>query len=266
MNPMPAKKRFGQHFLTDNNIIIQLINAIAPKAEDHIIEIGPGHGILTQAVLPHVKRLDAIEIDRDLVAELERVYHDKTNLTIHQQDVLKFDLKSVQENDERLRVIGNIPYNISTPLIFHVIKFATFIQDMHFMLQKEVAERLVASPGGKVYGRLSVMLQYHCEGLLLFPVGRDAFKPAPQVESAVVRLIPYRSLPYLAEDYSLFQRVVREAFSKRRKMIRNALKSILGDDEWQTLEIDPNLRAEEISVKKYVKISNLVYSNGAKQK
>lgn len=249
-----AKKRFGQNFLKDNSIIRALINAIQPTPDDFMVEIGPGLGAMTQPLLQTLKHLHVIEIDRDIITWMQSHYPPNT-VTIHNSDVLKFDFRHLTETAP-IRVVGNLPYNISSPILFKLIEDCQHIVDMHFMLQKEVVERMVASPGGTEYGRLSVMLQYKLQMEYLVTVPPEAFDPAPKVESAFVRCVPYATLPYPAEDEALFASVVLAAFSQRRKTLRNTLKGILTDDDFKALDIDSQLRAEALSVKSFVAISN----------
>ncbi len=255
--PTP-RKRFGQHFLCDQGIIQKIIAALAPKVSDHLVEIGPGQGALTMPILKQIHHLEVIELDRDLVLELEKRSKHKDQLLIYSADALAFDFASIKKDDRLLRVFGNLPYNISTPLIFHVLQFAPMIADMLFMLQKEVAERLAATANSKKYGRLSVMVQYHCRVDLLFDVPAHAFFPPPQVQSSIIRLTPYRDFPYRARDYALFEKIVRQAFGQRRKTLRNSLKDIISDNIWATININSHLRAENLSVKDFVEMSNSI--------
>jgi len=247
-----AKKRFGQNFLTDQSIIISLVEAISPQATDTIVEIGPGLGALTKPLLARLPHLHAVELDRDIVAWMQQQYP-SDKLTIQNMDALKFNFASLGEN---IRVVGNLPYNISTPILFHLLDNVTNITDMHFMLQKEVVERMVAMPSTPEYGRLSVMLQYRLHMEYLFTVPPEAFEPAPKVESAFVRAVPYASLPYPAKDEKLFSKVVLNAFGQRRKTLRNTLKGLLDDAGFKKLNIDPQLRAENLSVAQFVSIAN----------
>jgi 16S rRNA (adenine1518-N6/adenine1519-N6)-dimethyltransferase len=251
MNHTP-RKRFGQNFLTDQSVISAIVRAINPQPGDIMAEIGPGLGALTDPLLKHLSHLHVVEIDRDIIARLEKNYP-KERVSIHAGDALKFDFASL---GERIRVVGNLPYNISTPLLFHLSDFADRIIDMHFMLQKEVVERMVAEPGSAEYGRLSVMLQYRYAMELLFIVPPDAFRPAPKVESAIVRMIPYAELPCPAKDEARFGQIVTAAFGQRRKTLRNTLKAYLSGDELSALGIDPGLRAEELGVAEFVRIAN----------
>jgi 16S rRNA (adenine1518-N6/adenine1519-N6)-dimethyltransferase len=249
------RKRFGQHFLHDENIIQRLVDVIAPLPEQHLVEIGPGQGALTFPVLKRIGHLDVIELDYDLIPILTARSRSLGSLEIHEADALEFDFRELP--NPPLRVIGNLPYNISTPLIFHLLTFADCITDMHFMLQKEVVDRLAAKSGNSDYGRLSVMVQYHCEVYALFDVPPDAFFPPPKVNSSIVRLIPHHTLPHVANDYEHFAQLVKQAFSQRRKTLRNCLKHILKSEHWAQADIDPQLRPEQLTVKDYVKLSNL---------
>lgn len=257
-----AKKRFGQNFLTDQGIINSLVDAIAPQEGQTLIEIGPGLGALTKPLLSHVTELQVVEIDRDIVSWMNVEYkmpsYEKNNLIIHNVDALKFDFS---ELGEQLRITGNLPYNISTPILFHLLDNLPSITDMHFMLQKEVVERMVATPATPAYGRLSVMLQYYLQMEYLITVPPEAFNPAPKVESAFVRCVPHAELPFIAKDTDLFARVVLAAFSQRRKTIRNTLKPFLNDDDFVKLDIDAQRRAETFSVAEFVVMTNYLYSS-----
>jgi 16S rRNA (adenine1518-N6/adenine1519-N6)-dimethyltransferase len=246
------RKQFGQNFLTDPFYINACISAIRPQAADLMVEIGPGLGALTIPLLAVLKHLHVVEIDRDIVARLT-TEHPAERLTVHNCDALKFDFAPLGSN---LRIVGNLPYNISTPLLFHLAEFGTQVKDMHFMLQKEVVERMVAEPGGGEYGRLSVMLQHRFAMEMLFTVPGDAFHPAPKVESAFVRMIPLPEPFPAVSDEVLFQRVVAAAFSQRRKMLRNTLADWLPAAELAALQIDPTLRAENLSVADFALIAN----------
>lgn len=247
-----AKKRFGQNFLTDQAIISSLVDAISPKTNDLMVEIGPGLGALTQPLMQQLEMLHVVEVDRDIITWMEKTYVQK-KITIHNSDALKFDFSSL---GSAIRVVGNLPYNISTPILFHLLDNVASIIDMHFMLQKEVVERMVAEPSTAAYGRLSVMLQYRLQMEYLFTVPPEAFDPAPKVESAFVRCVPHASLPYPADDEALFAQVVTAAFGQRRKTLRNTLKGLLDDDGFKDLNIDSQHRAENLSVADFVKISN----------
>lgn len=251
-----ARKRFGQHFLTDPVVVQRLVATIQPKREEHLVEIGPGLGVLTEALLPQAGQMDAVELDRDLIPKLEKHCLPLGKLTIHSADALNFDFCSLQRDDELLRVVGNLPYNISTPLMFHLLKQAHCIRDMHFMLQKEVVDRLAASPGNRDYGRLSVMIQYHCQVTALFHVPPEAFSPPPKVDSAIVRLEPYVQKPVTVNDEATLEHVVRQSFSMRRKTLRNNLKGLLTDAQIQATGIDPAQRAETLTLEQFVSLAN----------
>jgi 16S rRNA (adenine1518-N6/adenine1519-N6)-dimethyltransferase len=254
-----ARKRFGQHFLRDQKIIQRIVSAIAPEADQRLIEIGPGLGALTIPILRKTGSLEAIEVDRDIVPLLQDACKELGDLLIYQKDVLNFDLSVVAQNQIPLRVFGNLPYNISTPLIFHLLKFTQHISDMHFMLQKEVADRLTSIPGRKSYSRLTVMAQYHYHIKQLFDVPPHAFRPAPKVDSKIVRLLPYAKIPYPAKDYARFETIVKQAFGQRRKTLRNSLSGLkqgIPEEAWTKLGIDPGKRAEELTVEDFVNLSN----------
>lgn len=251
-----SRKRFGQHFLRDPETIGRTLDAIGPTPQDHIVEIGPGRGALTRNLLTASGQLDAIELDRDLIEPLKRSCKNRGELNVYNADALKFSICRLVKSGQRLRIVGNLPYNISTPLIFHLLDQSGCIEDMHLMLQKEVVARMSASPGNRVYGRLSVMLQTHARVTPLFDIGPAAFKPTPKVESSFVRLCPYRQSPFRIEDAALFDRLVRQAFSQRRKTLRNALRDYISSDTMLTLAIDPGLRAEQLSVEDFVKLAN----------
>jgi len=250
------RKRFGQHFLSDQDIIHRIVASIAPLKKDHLIEIGPGQGALTLPVMKMVGDLEAIEIDKDLIPELEERTDRFGKLTIYPVDVLSFDFATIKNDPRLLRVFGNLPYNISTPLIFHLLSFANIIHDMIFMLQKEVAERLAAAPGSDAYGRLSVMAQFYCQIDLLFDVPPEAFFPPPKVDSSIIRMVPFRESPYKVNDFALFEKVVKQAFGQRRKTLRNSLKQLVSDEVWSKLSIKPTERPENLSVQEFINISN----------
>src|SRR5487761_2055189 len=250
------RKRFGQHFLTDQAVIADIIAAIRPQGDDAMVEIGPGLGALTTPLAAVLRHLHVIEIDRDIVARLRHAYP-PGRVSVHAGDVLEFDFSVLPSG---LRVVGNLPYNISTPLLFHLAHYAGRIRDMHFMLQKEVVERMVASPGGGDYGRLSVMLQYRFDMELLFGVAPDAFSPPPQVHSAVVRLWPRPQAQLTAASELGLAQVVRRAFSQRRKTLRNALAGLIEAGDYAVLGIAPGLRAENLAVADFVAISNYLVS------
>jgi 16S rRNA (adenine1518-N6/adenine1519-N6)-dimethyltransferase len=254
--PPFSRKRFGQHFLHDPEIIRRIIAAIQPQPQQHLVEIGPGRGALTKPLLARCRQLDAIELDRDLIAQLQQDIGAAGQLNLYQGDVLDFDWADLRRDERRLRIVGNLPYNISTPLLFRLLAAAEHIDDMHFMLQKEVAQRLAAGPGDSDYGRLSIMVQYYCAVALLFPVGAGAFTPPPKVESAVVSLQPYRQRPVRVNDEQRFATLVGRAFSQRRKTLRNSLKSLLSAAAIEAAGIDPNLRPERLSLSDFAALSN----------
>lgn len=252
------RKRFGQHFLSDQAIIHHIVASLAPHPKDHLIEIGPGQGALTVPVMEEVGDLEAVELDRDLIPELEHRTRHFGKLKIYSEDALRFNFAEVKTDKRLLRVFGNLPYNISTPLIFHLLSFSSIISDMLFMLQKEVADRLAAKPGSGAYGRLSVMAQYYCEIEVLFDVPPTAFFPPPQVDSSIVKMMPYQTSPYTLKSYATFEKVVKQAFGQRRKTLRNSLKTLVSDEIWSQLSISSTDRAENLSVQDFVDISNLV--------
>lgn len=260
MNPdnHRARKRFGQNFLHDPGTIQRIIQAIAPQKNEHIIEIGPGKGAITTHLLEQVEKLDVIEIDKDLVAALRTNFGNNQQLTIHETDALQMNFDAFNTND--LRVVGNLPYNISTPILFHLLSFRYCIKDMIFMLQKEVVERICADNGNKQYGRLSVMLQYYFNVESLFVIKPGAFTPSPKVDSAIVRLTPNNSPEETLLDDESFKIIVREAFSQRRKTLRNALKNYLNEEIIQQARIAPENRAENLSVSDFVRLANCYHS------
>ncbi|MGV3345051.1 16S rRNA (adenine(1518)-N(6)/adenine(1519)-N(6))-dimethyltransferase RsmA [Enterobacteriaceae bacterium LUAb1] len=252
-----ARKRFGQNFLNDQYIIDSIIAAIYPQPGEEIVEIGPGLGALTVHVGERVEALTVIELDRDLAARLKTHPFLGPKLTLFQQDAMTFDFAALaQQKGQPLRVFGNLPYNISTPLMFHLFSYTNAIKDMHFMLQKEVVNRLVAGPGSKAYGRLSVMAQYYCQVIPVLEVPPESFTPAPKVDSAVVRLMPHAVLPHPVHDIKVLSRITMEAFGKRRKTLRNSLGHLFADDVFESLGIDMALRAENISVAHYCQLAN----------
>lgn len=253
--PHQARKRFGQNFLQDCRIIQDILDYAHPQAGEHWVEIGPGLGALTKPLLDSGVKLDVIELDRDLVARLQQQFNGNANLTIHSADALNFDFGSLAAAGEKLRVIGNLPYNISTPLMFHLLETTSCIEDMHFMLQKEVVDRICAEPGSKKYGRLSVMMQYYCEAEWLFDVPPESFDPVPAVMSAIVRLAPHAESPVALANADDFNNLVSQAFSQRRKTIRNSLKNLIGEQKFAELGIDANLRAESLTLAEFALLS-----------
>lgn len=250
------RKRFGQHFLHDAGVVARLVAAIAPEPDDHLVEIGPGEGALTAHLIERVRRLEVIEIDRDLTAGL-RARFPPERLVVHEADALSFDFGRLRAP---LRIVGNLPYNVSTPLLFHLAAFVDRVRDMHFMLQREVVERMVARPSTRDYGRLSVMLQTRFRMESLFRVSAGAFRPPPKVESAVVRLIPLDPAARVAVDFALLSMVVAGAFSARRKKLSNALPLAAAD--FATLGLDPDLRPENLSPDDYVRVAQRVAQRG----
>ena len=246
------RKRFGQNFLVDDGIIHAIVNAIHPQAGETLVEIGPGLGALTRPLLERLPHLHVVELDRDIVARLKKNWPAE-RLTIHAGDALKFDFGALGSD---LRIVGNLPYNISSPLLFRLMEFAVDIRDMHFMLQKEVVERMVADPSTHAYGRLSIMLQRRFHLAWLLDVPPTAFDPPPKVDSAVVRLIPKTPAEITVLDEALFARVVAAAFSQRRKTLRNTLASLLESDDFTRLGIASGLRAENLAVVDYEKITH----------
>ena len=247
-----ARKRFGQNFLVDGGIINAIVSAIDPQRGDTVVEIGPGLGAITEPLLARLDHLHVVEIDRDLIVRLKK-QHPPARMTIHEGDALAFDFASIGRN---LRLVGNLPYNISTPLLFHLAAYVGIVRDMHFMLQKEVVERMVAVPGNSDFSRISVMLQYRFHLEWLIDVPPESFDPPPKVQSAVVRLIPKDVAELNARSQEKLSQVVQTAFSQRRKMLRNTLKSTLSDAGFAELGIDPTCRAEDVSVADYVRIAN----------
>jgi len=247
-----ARKRFGQNFLVDQGIIGAIVSAINPQRGDTVVEIGPGLGAITEPLMTRIDHLHVVEIDRDLIARLKK-QHPRERLSIHEGDALAFDFASIGRN---LRLVGNLPYNISTPLLFHLADYAEIVHDMHFMLQKEVVERMVALPGDSEFSRISVMLQYRFHMEWLIDVPPDSFDPPPKVQSAVIRLIPKAVAELTAKSHAKLAQVVLAAFSQRRKMLRNTLKGTLSDAGFAELGIVPTLRAEDVSVEDYVRIAN----------
>jgi len=254
--PHRARKRFGQNFLHDAAIVSRIVRAIRPAADEHLLEIGPGQGALTAALVASGARLDAVELDRDLIAPLLLRFGHQPGFTLHQADALSFDFARVGSKDARLRVVGNLPYNISTPLIFHLLSSVHFIKDMHFMLQKEVVERLSAKPGSGDWGRLSVMVQYYCQAEYLFTVPPSAFRPQPKVESAIVRLRPHPRLPHPAKDMRLLERLLREAFGQRRKMLRSSLSRLLDVSAIEAAGVEAGLRPEQLDLAGFVRLAD----------
>jgi 16S rRNA (adenine1518-N6/adenine1519-N6)-dimethyltransferase len=251
-----ARKRFGQNFLTDDHVLHNIIEGIDPRRGDTMVEIGPGLAAMTALLLKELDHMHVVELDRDLVARLEKAYP-RERLTIHAGDALKFDFGGIPVPDgKKLRVVGNLPYNISSPLLFHLADFAHLVEDQHFMLQKEVVERMVAEPGTKAYGRLSVMLQWRYDMALLFVVPPTAFDPPPQVDSAIVRMVPTRR--QLPADAGALGAVVQKAFSQRRKVIRNCVAGMFTEQQLIDAGIDPGARPETVGLEQYVALANVL--------
>jgi 16S rRNA (adenine1518-N6/adenine1519-N6)-dimethyltransferase len=244
---MPVRKRFGQHFLHDPATIRRIVEAVAPRAGERLVEVGPGRGALTWSLLAQAKDMDVIEIDRDLARALEADPRAETHLRVHVENVLDTDFVALRGNGAPLRIVGNLPYNISTPLLFHLLQQRAAIGDMHFMLQKEVVDRMTAAPGSKQYGRLTVMLAAHAEVEALFDVGPGAFQPRPKVWSAIVRLRPTLTPRFEFGEVGVLRMLVTAAFSHRRKTLRNGLKSLLSAPDIEACGIDPALRPETLA-------------------
>ncbi len=249
------RKRFGQHFLCDPMIIEQIVAAIQPHDSEKIVEVGPGRGAISQPLANLAGEFHAIELDRDLAAALRKQFAPRANVVIHEGDVLKFDFATI---GSELRIVGNLPYNISTPLMFRLVEFRRVIRDMHFMLQKEVVDRMAAPPGNKTYGRLSIMLGCHMEVEPLFDVPASAFDPPPKVTSSVVRLRPLPADAYEISDHEGLSRIVAEAFSHRRKTLRNALKASATEEDLIAAGMDPQSRPERATIANYVALANLI--------
>ncbi len=254
--PHRARKRFGQNFLHDAGVINRILRAVSPREGQRVVEIGPGQGAITEGLLSSGARLDVVELDHDLHPLLLARFGASPQFTLHKGDALKFDFSALAGAGEKLRIVGNLPYNISTPLMFHLIAQSHCVADMHFMLQKEVVQRLAAGAGMNHYGRLGIMVQYHCQVEHLFDVGSGAFSPAPKVDSAIVRLTPHAQLPHPADDVSMLEQVVREAFNQRRKTLRNTLKSLLDAESIEAEGIDPTLRPEQVDLAGFVRLAN----------
>lgn len=258
-----ARKRFGQNFLRDLGIISRIVRSIGPREGDRLVEIGPGQGALTAPLLEAAGGLEVIELDRDLIPGLRVQFFNYPDFIIHEGDALKFDFAALKGDGPALRVVGNLPYNISTPLIVHLLTAGNAIADMHFMLQKEVVERLAAEPGGTDWGRLSVMAQYYCQVDQLFIVPPEAFVPRPKVDSAIVRLTPHAALPHVADDPALLFELVKLAFGQRRKTLRNNFKGRVSPETLEALGIDPVRRPQTLTVAEYVAIANRIAANEA---
>lgn len=262
-----ARKRFGQNFLHDTHVIQNIVAAICPQKDQFLLEIGPGLGALTEPVAEQIDRLTVLELDRDLAERLRHHPFLHQKLNVIETDAMQFDFaqlyasEKLAEEQQKIRVFGNLPYNISTPLMFHLFKFCDIIQDMHFMLQKEVVKRLCAAPNSKAYGRLTIMTQYFCQVMPVLEVPPSAFKPAPKVDSAVVRLIPHQQLPHAVKDLYWLNRVTAQAFNQRRKTLRNALSTLISPENLTALSIDLNGRAENLSIADYARLADWLADN-----
>jgi 16S rRNA (adenine1518-N6/adenine1519-N6)-dimethyltransferase len=250
-----ARKRFGQNFLHEAGSIARILAAVDPRPGEHLVEIGPGRGAITGGLLRAAGRLDAVELDRDLIAPLKARCGDLGELRLYNADALALDFCALRDGHEPLHLVGNLPYNISTPLLFRLLGQAQCVRDMHFLLQKEVVERMAAAPGSKNYGRLSVMLQVRCRVEPLFVIGPGAFQPPPKVDSTLVRLTPFTVPPHAIPDPALFARLVSAAFSQRRKTLRNALRALLDAESIAACGIDPAARAETLAVVDFVRLA-----------
>jgi len=249
------RKRFAQHFLHDPGVIARIVAAIDPRPGERLVEIGPGRGAITLPLLERVPRLEAIELDRDLIPRLLEQARGHGELVIHAGDALEFDFHALRGTGPRLRLCGNLPYNVSTPLLFHLLETPGDVVDMHFMLQREVVTRMAAAPGGRDYGRLTVMLATHCRVERLFDVGPGAFRPPPRVDSSVVRLVPHATPPFTIADPPRHARVVAAAFGQRRKTLRNSLRGVVDADGFAAAGIDPGRRAETLSPAEFVRLA-----------
>lgn len=256
--PHRARKRFGQNFLVDGNVIDRIVGAINPQPGELLVEIGPGKGALTARLADKAEHLRVIELDRDLVPWLKVQFEKHPDFELFQADALKFDFTTLMKDEQPLRIVGNLPYNISTPLIFHLLTYTGQVKDMHFMLQKEVVKRLAAGPGEKAYGRLGIMVQYDCQVEPLFEVPPGAFDPAPKVDSAVVRLTPHAKRPFTATNRKTLSQLVNVAFQQRRKTLRNALKNLVEPEQLDQLPVDASLRPEALSLEDYVRLANAI--------
>ncbi|WP_340570592.1 16S rRNA (adenine(1518)-N(6)/adenine(1519)-N(6))-dimethyltransferase RsmA [Stenotrophomonas sp. G106K1] len=251
----PAKKQLGQHFLADRYYIDKIVMAVNPRDGDRLVEIGPGQGAITLPLLRVHPKMTVIEFDRDLIAPLTAAAEPLGELTIVNRDVLRVDFTELADG-QPIRLVGNLPYNISSPILFHALEHAAVISDMHFMLQKEVVDRMAAGPGSKVFGRLSVMLQAYCEVTSLFVVPPGAFRPPPKVDSAVVRLIPREPATINIKDHKRFADVVRAAFGQRRKTLRNALNNVVSAEQFVAAGVRPDARAEQLDVAEFIALAN----------
>ncbi len=261
--PHYARKRFGQNFLHDENVIRKIVDSISAVEGDHLLEIGPGLGALTKELAKTGATIHCVELDADLAKSLRTEFQEYDSIKIIEGDALKFDLSSIATEKRPLRVIGNLPYNISTPIIFHLLKNSELIRDMTFMLQLEVIQRMISKVGKRNYGRLSLMVQYYCEVEHLFNVPSSAFSPKPKVVSALARLKPHNSTSIRAKDSDCLQTVIRTAFNQRRKTLRNSLRTIIPEALLDRIAINKNLRPQDITLNEYVEISNAICNHTA---
>jgi 16S rRNA (adenine1518-N6/adenine1519-N6)-dimethyltransferase len=261
----PPKKSLGQHFLHDRGVIDKIVLAVDPKPGDRLFEIGPGQGAITFPLLRRHGALTVVEFDRDLITPLMESAEGIGELTIIHKDVLKVDFGKLAGDGPPIRLVGNLPYNISSPILFHVLEHAEAVRDMHFMLQKEVVDRMGAAPGSKVYGRLSVMLQAVCRVTPLFTVAPGAFRPPPKVDSAVVRLVPKPPAEVGIDDPALFEHLVRDAFGQRRKTMRNAVQALCRGEDIEAVGLRPDARAEQLAVADFVRLANHLAASGPRE-
>lgn len=249
-----ARKRFGQNFLTDPQFIQRIVDTINPSSGELILEIGPGQAALSKPLAETDAELHLLEIDRDLAARLQALFGREGQAEIHTGDALQADFSTITDG-RPFRLVGNLPYNISTPLLFHVLQWSHLIIDMHFMLQQEVVKRMAASPGGKAWGRLSVMCQYHCDVTPLFNVPPEAFSPAPKVQSQFVKLVPHREPPVKIDNMADFERLVSQAFSMKRKTLRNSLKGLLDSQAIESAGVNPGIRPEMLGLAQFAALA-----------
>ena len=252
------RKRFGQNFLHDTYVIERIASAINPKPDDLMVEIGPGQAALTQPLIKNLNHLHVIELDRDLIPIIQARINDPNRITIHNEDAMKFDYNTLAESDRKMRIVGNLPYNISTPLIFHLLSYSEHIDDMYFMLQKELVDRMIAKPDSKDYGRLSIMTQLVCETEKLFNVPPGAFFPPPKVDSAIIKLKVRPSLLCQIDNMKHFSSLVLQAFNMRRKTIRKAMSGLISDEIFEQTGINSKLRPENLSIEQFAILSNAV--------
>ena len=261
--PHRARKRFGQNFLHDHHIINQIVRSIRPQETDNLVEIGPGKGAITELLLDRCQSLNVVELDRDLIPLLQARFSQDPRFHIHEADALAFDFGKLGSLDKPMRIVGNLPYNISTPLIFHLLSYAPIVKDMHFMLQREVVLRMAAGVNENNYGRLGIMTQYRCRVEHLFDVGPECFDPAPKVDSAIVRLSPITQPTHKARNIDTLDTVVKTAFNQRRKTLRNTLKSLFSVDELESLAVNPTLRPENVAIDNYIRLANFLEERSA---